>query len=147
MRPNGPLVSSPLSLYQFTLPENYGIIMEAIAKKNMKTLTIRNDAFVKIKGGYKTIEGRRKSKFIDKIEVGEILIFENSDTGEKLLIKILRISTYQKLNQMVSNEDMKKLTPYSFIQDSKDSVKHYTKIYKGKIFQEWIALEFVIITK
>ena len=83
-----------------------------------------------IKLGIKTCEGRLNKGDFSKMNVGDIITFENSDFGfeRKFNVQVISIHNYKTFSDYLRAETLKKTLPG--ITKVEDGLKIYYKYYK-----------------
>ena len=97
----------------------------------MKTIYIRNrDTYDQIVCGVKTIEIRKKSKFISSFCVDDCFVFKC--TNNTINCKITKIKHFDNFDDMINHHidtnDLVKIN--NNIKVKKDIVKHYSSYYR-----------------
>lgn len=69
---------------------------------NMK---LKNDPFIKIKNGSKTIEMRLNDEKRKKINIADSIEFTNIETNEKLICKVFKLHKYKNFEELYNNHD------------------------------------------
>ena len=84
---------------------------------------VQNPWFTHIKEGRKTIEGRLNKGQFARLEVGNIVMWENA--GQRVKTKLVRIEKYVTFADMLANEGLRHVLP------GKDKIKDGVDVYRG----------------
>ena len=110
----------------------------------MKTLFIKNlDTFKQINSGTKTIEIRKKSSFMDDIQLNNSICFCHGK--EICIVKIVGIRTYPSFDSLIDNAIRHGLSARinSNITNKNNARLHYANYYNSTDFSNsFIAIEF-----
>jgi ASC-1-like (ASCH) protein len=86
-------------------------------------INVQNPWFTLIKQGRKTIEGRLNKGQFSRLEVGQIVMWENA--GQTVKTKLVRIEKYQSFSDMLVNEGLRHTVP------GKETLKDGVDVYRG----------------
>ena len=91
-------------------------------------LNLHNDPFQKIKSKNKTVEMRLFDERRKNITVGDILIFENNDSKEKLSVEVIDTKVFKNFEELYKSYDKKELGyDLNEIANPSDMLKYYNQ--------------------
>jgi len=83
--------------------------------------------FTFVKNGKKTIEGRLKKENYDLVKAGDQIIIWNERETESLKVRVKRVCAYKSFEQMLENEELKKVLPE--VKTINEGLAVYRKFY------------------
>ncbi len=97
--------------------------------------------FTFVKNGLKTIEGRIKKGWYQKISAGDHIIIYNEEETENLEVLVKDVRTYKSCRDMLEHEKLEKVLPDA--QSIDDGVKIYERFYTEDQEKEYgvVAIE------
>ena len=99
-------------------------------------INVQNPWFTLIKQGRKTIEGRLNKGQFSRLEVGNIVMWENA--GQTVKTKLIRIEKYQSFSDMLVNEGLRHAVP------GKETLKDGVDVYRG-FYSEEKEIEYGVL--
>lgn len=103
-----------------------------------------NEWFLKIKNGYKTIELRLFDEKRRRLNIGDIIIFENRKDNEQIKCKVIDLHLFNNFKELYENLDNSK---FVYDKDSFISYKDMEKFYSVNDQQKYgvVGIEIELI--
>lgn len=100
-----------------------------------KEISVRHPYFLLLKSGEKKVEGRLYDSFFRDLEAGDVLVFLDETTGEKLKTEIVKINVFPSFLPMIDFFGKEILGFAAF--DKEETLRTYNSFYTQDEIQKF----------